>query len=114
MPRCVLKLDREHDAYVMFSTVVDGIVSDILTRDEMFAHLKREGGRATPDELIEARLVRADLSGSSSHDGDYSWEEDGGVLILNGGACNQVVPRDQLYEFAVREQEAIQEKRRSS
>lgn len=112
MPRCVLKLDREHDAYVLFSSVVDGVVSDVMTREQMFAHLKRED-RVMPDELVEARLVRADLTGTSSKDGDYGWD-DGAVLILNGGACEQVIPRDRLYEFAIQEQEAIQEKRRSS
>lgn len=97
MPRCVLKLDREHDAYVLFSSVVDGVVSEVMNREQMFAHLKRED-RAMPDELVEVRLVRADLTGTSSKDGDYGWD-DGYVLILDGGAREDRVPREELYEY---------------
>lgn len=96
MPRYVLKLDKEHDAYVMFSTIVDGVVSNVLTREQMFKQLKRDAPMA--DELIEARLVRADLCGTSSKDGDYGWA-DGSVLFLNGGECNEWVPRDRLYGY---------------
>jgi hypothetical protein len=39
-------------------------------------------------------MTRADLTGSSSKDGDYSWT-DGPILFLNGGDCDESVPRDQ-------------------
>lgn len=97
MPRYVLKLDKEHDAYVIFSTIVDGVVSDVLTRDQMFTQLKLESPQ-TADELIEVRLVRADLSGSSSKEGEYGWD-DGTVLFLDGGGCDESVPREQLYTY---------------
>lgn len=108
MPRCVLKLDRERDAYALFSTVVDGFVSDVMTRDEMFDHLKRED-RATPDELVEARLVRADLTGTSSKDGDYGFD-DGPILFLNGGNTEEVIPRNELYDYATAEQTRLEAK----
>lgn len=95
MPGIVLKLDRQHDAYAIFSTVVDGFTTYAMTRDEMFAHLRAES--STPDELIWARLVRADLSGTSMRDGEYGFD-DGPVLFLDGGASNEMVPRDELYE----------------
>lgn len=98
MARYVLKLDKEHDAYVLFSTVVDGVASDVLTKDQMFEEIKRESPQA--DELIWARLVRAEISGSSAKDGDYSWD-DGSILFLDGGASNVMVPRDQLYSHVV-------------
>lgn len=95
MPGIVLKLDREHDAYAIFSTVVDGFTTYAMTHDEMFEHLKRESNQ--PEELVYVRLVRADLTGTSMKDGEYGWD-DGPVLFLDGGACNESVPRDQLYE----------------
>jgi hypothetical protein len=95
MPGILLKLDREHDAYAIFSTVVDGFTTYSMTREEMFKHLRNESSQ--PDELIEARIVRADLCGSSMKDGEYGWD-DGPVLFLDGGACNEMVPRDQLYD----------------
>ena len=98
MPGIVLKLDRERDAYAIFSTVVDGFTTDAMTREEMFAHLRRQSD--SPDELIEARLVRADLSGTSMKDGEYGFD-DGPVLFLDGGRCEETVPRDQLYARCV-------------
>ena len=95
MSRILLKLDRDHDAYAIFSTVVDGFTTYAMTRDEMFTHLRRETDQ--PEELTEARLVRADLCGSSMHDGTYGWAH-GPILFLDGGACNEMVPRDQLYD----------------
>lgn len=92
MPGIVLKLDREHDAYAIFSTVVDGFTTYAMTKDEMFDHLKGD----QPEELVYARLVRAELSGTSMKDGEYGFD-DGPVLFLDGGACNELVPRDQLY-----------------
>lgn len=98
MPQYLLKLDREHDAYVLFSTVVDGVVSDVLDRDGAFkALLNRRGG---PEELIEAAVVRAEISGTSAKDGDYGWG-DGSVLILDGGATDKTVPRGQLYDYVM-------------
>lgn len=96
MARFVLKFDKDRDAYAEFSTVVDGFVSDPMTREQMFARLREE--MREPDELIEARLVRADLTGTSSKDGAYGWD-DGSVLILDGGACEDIVARDQLYSY---------------
>jgi hypothetical protein len=96
MPQYLLRLDREHDAYVMFSTVVDGVVTEIMSREQAWRHLlARRGG---PEELIESAVVRADLSGTSAKDGEYGWD-DGPVLFLDGGACNKTVPRDELYEY---------------
>jgi hypothetical protein len=100
MPGIVLKLDREHDAYAIFSTVVDGFTTYAMTRDELFAYLRSQSD--APDELIEARIVRADLCGSSMKDGDYGWDH-GPVLFLNGGACNKMVPRDELYDLIMAE-----------
>jgi hypothetical protein len=100
MPGILLKLDREHDAYAIFSTVVDGFTTYAMTREEMFKHLRNES--SAPDELIEARIVRADICGSSMKDGMYGWD-DGPVLFLDGGACNETVPRDELYDRIMRE-----------
>jgi hypothetical protein len=101
MARYVLKLARDANAYAVFSTVVDGFVSGVLTRDEMFRQLRRED--SSPDELIEARLVRADLSGTSSKGGVYGFD-DGSILFLEGGAANEFVPRDELLAYARQEQ----------
>jgi|SRR6185312_1516219 len=95
MPGIVLKLDREHDAYAIFSTVVDGFTTYSMTRAEMFEYLRKQSD--APDELIEARIVRAEISGTSMKDGEYGWADPAPVLFLDGGACNELVPRDQLY-----------------
>lgn len=99
MPSFVLKLDREHDAYVLFSTVVDGVVSKVLTRDEMVKQLKREAP-GIADYAVKMRLARADRHGDSSLDGFYSWDC-GTVLFLDGGDCNESVPREKLYEYVM-------------
>lgn len=101
MPSYLLKLDKEHDAFAMFSTIVDGFVTGPLDREQAFKTLlERRGG---PLEMVEAAIVRAEISGSSSKDGDYAWD-DGGVLILDGGACKKTVPRDKLYDHVMAEQ----------
>jgi len=103
MPSYLLKLDKEHEAFVMFSTVVDGVVSHVMDREQAFKELlRRRGG---PEEMIEAALVRAEISGSSSQLGDYAWD-DGPVLILDGGACDKSVPRDELYDYVMGEEKA--------
>lgn len=94
MSHIVLKLAKDEDAYAIFSTVVDGIVTDVLTRDEMFNYLRKQDMHGYAEEIIEARLVRADLSGAS--DGGYGFD-DGPVLFLDGGDSNIMVPRDELY-----------------
>lgn len=55
MPRCVIKPHPEKDEYVIWSTVVDAPVSEILTRDE--AVRKYPGG--------EESVARADETGAS-------------------------------------------------
>jgi hypothetical protein len=98
MGQFLLKLDREHDAFVLFSSVVDGIVSDVMNRAEAFkVLLERRGG---PEEMIEAAIVRAEISGTSAKQGDYGFN-DGSILFLDGGACNKTVPRDQLYAYVM-------------
>ncbi len=42
--------------------------------------------------------MRADISGRSSKDGDYDWD-DGAILFLDGGDCEDRVPRDELYAY---------------
>jgi hypothetical protein len=107
MPRYLLKLDREHEAFVLFSTVVDGVVTRVMNRDEAFeALLKERGG---PEEMIEAAVVRAELSGSSSHHGDYAWD-DGPVMILDGGDKDIMVPRNELYDYVMKGEEREQQK----
>lgn len=99
MPQFLIKLDREHDAYALFSTVVDGFVTGILDRQEAFdALLQRRGG---PEELIEAAVVRAELAGTSAVDGDYGFN-DRSILILDGGSSEKRVPRDQIYDLMVK------------
>jgi hypothetical protein len=102
MPGIVLKLDRKHDAYAIFSTVVDGFTTYRMTREQMFEYLCQHSP-GSAQELIEARLVRADLCGSSMRDGDLGWDT-GPVLILNGGACQKTIPREELYDWVKQEE----------
>lgn len=104
MPGIVLKLDREHDAYAIFSTVVDGFTTYAMTKDETFEYLKRFDANGLSEEQIYARVVRAELSGTSMKDGEYGFD-DGPVLFLDGGACEDLVPRDQLYARMLAEME---------
>ncbi|MCK2199179.1 hypothetical protein [Corynebacterium callunae] len=55
MPRCVIKPHPEKDEYVIWSTVVDSPVSEVLTRDE--AVREYPGG--------EESVARADETGAS-------------------------------------------------
>ncbi|NLG54353.1 MAG: hypothetical protein GX542_01675 [Rhodococcus sp.] len=75
MPEFICKPTPDSNEYVMWSTVVDGPISDVLTRAEMF-DFALVTSNATPNapDKIEARLQRADTNGLSSFGQTPSWE----------------------------------------
>lgn len=95
MPTYVVKLGREQDAYVMWSTIVDGPASTVGTRAECEAYLKRSG------LWQEGRLERADETGTSMVAGWYGFD-DPSVLYRDEdglGVGDRDVPRGNLLAF---------------
>ncbi|WP_418345927.1 hypothetical protein [Rhodococcus pyridinivorans] len=72
MPRIIYKSAPELDEYVWWTTVSDGPVSGVLTRDQMHAYLLKETSM-TADE-VEERLQRTDEAGSSWESRTPMWD----------------------------------------
>ena len=69
MGRSLYKPHPDKDEYVIFSTIVDNVVSSVLTRHEYLAH--------GYDWLDEAAIARADETGASWRDWrEPMWDKD--------------------------------------
>ncbi|WP_032384664.1 hypothetical protein [Rhodococcoides fascians] len=87
MPHYIVKIDRDQDLYVDWSTITD-CPAAIGTRAELTAELG-------PELSKDARWDRADLNGTSSVDGFYGWD-DGEFIAEQRG----LVKRADLPELA--------------
>ena len=87
MPKFVMKVDKDRDLYVEWSTVVDNwtFAGD---RDEMLEHLQMaepRGYTADPGNRPEDRLQRADDNGTSAlfpRSGPFDGAWDDNVLMI--------------------------------
>lgn len=99
MPTIVVKPERNHDLYVLWSTVVDNWVF-IGNREDTKAELEGEQyGR----EAGEIRLVRADQCGSSALYCDppaFSWATNG-MIVANMKTFDTCrwLPRERLLAY---------------
>jgi hypothetical protein len=93
VPRIIYKSAPELDEYVWWTTVSDGPVSGVLTRDQMHAYLLKETSM-TADE-VEERLQRTDEAGSSWESRTPMWDTEHYVdgeadLIPHRSICEYV------------------------
>lgn len=102
MPKFVMKVDRDRDLYVYWSTVVESPVF-IGNREEMLAELATEIPRGyvpTEDNSPEARVARADENGTSAlyfpppTPQDGAWDDAGQIVEQRGW-----LPRADLGRF---------------
>lgn len=103
MPSYVVKADRDHDLYVMWSTVVDGPTATG-TREEMAAR----------HDVDEARLGRADEFGSSALSrGLGDWHDSGFVVKWDHTGSWETefrwLPRKNLYAWLTTGDESLTE-----
>lgn len=86
MGRIIIKAAPDRDLYVEWSTIVEAPVF-IGDRAETLAHLKRNEERGQRFDAPEARLKRADQTGTSAK-ADYSWFgawDDNGLIYQQRG-----------------------------
>lgn len=108
MARAILKADPDVNLYAVFSENTDAILL-VGTRNAIKRWLTAEADRpadASP-VVIEGRLARADMHGSSSliplGTGDgvlYGWN-DHGILIGEGPGGNGTLPREALLDYCL-------------
>lgn len=102
MGHFIIKADRDRDLYMDWSTIVE-LPTFIGTRAEIIDHLKWWNERRPLDNDPEARVRRADETGSSarrdprsSYDGplEGAWDDKGFIIEQRGW-----LPRARLAEF---------------
>ena len=110
MPTIVIKPDPDTDLYATWSTVVDA-PTWVGTRAELLAELIHDPptGRSAPDvtprQAAEARLNRADKTGTSAFPefGFGGWDDDTGFVVGNHegfpGAGSRWLPRGNLTAY---------------
>lgn len=88
MGRCYIKIDKDHDAYAEWSSVVDSVVA-YGTREDMIKSNLEWYGRSNETTCLQA-LDRADEHGTSARDGGPghlstgAWDDEE-LLIMEGG-----------------------------
>lgn len=100
MGRVVLKTAPDRDQYVIWSSVVDGVVIGPGTREQVARHLLTEGRtRWTADE-VENILARTDERGSSDRMIRFGWWDDDPLDTGPGGDGWYQLPRERLAAYA--------------
>lgn len=90
MPSYIVKVNRNEDRYVLWSTVTDS-PHFWGTEEELMAHMEYLG---QVGDGINDRFLRADVFGTSSYGGDYSWDDSGFIFEQKG-----FLRRNKLGEF---------------
>lgn len=120
MPAFILKLDREHDEYITWSTVVDAPTAYIVSKEQA----RKEFPKLYPHwaDKIDELLDRAERTGSSlnSRMGNAShvegeWDDSDGFMVVEVDAVDafSMLRRPNLRDFVHAWQENDAEKLRS-
>lgn len=89
MPHYIVKIDRDTDLYVNWSTIVDA-PGAIGTREGLADYLRFTAGEKAADA---ARFDRADATGTSSIDGFYGWDEQEFIVEQRGLVKRSDIPQ---------------------
>ena len=89
MPHYIVKIDRDTDLYVNWSTIVDA-PGAIGTREGLADYLRFTACEKAADA---ARFDRADATGTSSIDGFYGWDEQEFIVEQRGLVKRSDIPQ---------------------
>lgn len=104
MPAFIVKLDREHDEYITWSTVVDAPTSEVLSKAKARQRLPLYYPRIA--DGLDAALDRAEEIGTSVNGRigahfEGAFDDDGFVVYnVSGVEGGSWLPRANLREFA--------------
>lgn len=88
MPSYIVKIDRDTDRYVYWSTIVDAPLF-YGNRAEMENYLQTRANHHSPELAGADRFERANETGTSSVDGFYDWDDTGGFMFEQRGTVQR-------------------------
>ena len=104
MPEFIVKLDREHDEYISWSTVVDSPTSEILTKEQARRRLPLYyplWAEAIDEGLDRAEEIGTSVRGRIGAHFEGAFDDDGFVVYnVSGVPGGSWLPRANLRDFA--------------